>query len=202
MGRVTIDLTKYRNTFGDHVSPGRYRVVVDDVSSDKPSKAGNPMINVWFRIVGGEFDGATIADRLVLTEKALFRVVAFLQALGVATPRKRLSFNTDSWKGKALEVDVRDGEPYNGSVRSEVAGYLRVSMDQASSSAGDGLDEFLAPSDGDTIDVTSDETESAVPPDFAQSTGEDEVLQAFTDAAVHSVSSDVQEDIDLDSIQL
>ena len=122
---VTIDLTNYKDRVGGRVQPGRYRVVVDDVEQDT-AKSGNTMINLWLRIVDGDFAGSTIIDRLVLTENSLFRVVGFMQALGMPTPKKRLQINIQSFVGKQLDVDVDDGEPYNGRVKSEVRGYLRA----------------------------------------------------------------------------
>lgn len=124
---LNVNLTDYKERFGQTVPPGRYTVVVDDLEQTT-SKAGNPMVNLWFRIVEGPHDGATIVDRVTVTEKALFRVVAFMQAIGQPTPRRNLQINLNTWLGKRLQVDVEDGEPYNGRVRSEVRGYLRIGV--------------------------------------------------------------------------
>lgn len=122
---LIVDLTNYKDRVGSRVMPGRYTVVVEDVESDT-ARSGNPMVNLWLRIQGGEFDGATIVDRLVLTEKSLFRVVGFMQAIGLPTPRKRMKINVRHFAGKVLDIDVEDGEPYNGRVKSEVRGYMRA----------------------------------------------------------------------------
>jgi len=115
---LTIDLTNYKDRRGSRVEPGKYVVVVEDVESNK-SNAGNPYLTMWLRVASeGEHKGDTILDRLVLTEKSLWRVVAFLQAVNVPTPRKRLSIPYRSIIGKRLTVDVEDGDPYNGTVRS------------------------------------------------------------------------------------
>lgn len=122
---ITIDLSNYKDKVGSRVPEGRYRVRVADAEQDR-SNAGNDMINLWLDIVGGDEDGQTIVDRLVLTEKSLFRVVGFMQALGLQTPKKRLSVNIQQWIGRVLDIDVEDGDPYNGRVKSEVRGYSRV----------------------------------------------------------------------------
>lgn len=122
---VVIDLSNYKDRVGSRVAPGRYRVRVEDVEAAK-SNNGNPMINIWFNIVGGDNDGQTIVDRLTITEKSLFRVVGFMQAIGLPTPKKRLQVNPRQFVGKTLDIDVEDGEPYNGRVKSEVRGYVRV----------------------------------------------------------------------------
>jgi hypothetical protein len=125
MTSVEVELSNYRDRVGQRVAPGRYRVRVDDTELDK-SSAGNQMINLWLRVVGGEFNDAIIVDRLVLTEKSLFRVVGFLQAIGIPTPKKKIRLDLRAFLNKELEVDVEDGDPYNGRVKSEVRGYFKV----------------------------------------------------------------------------
>lgn len=160
---VVVDLTGYKDKMGQRVPEGRYKVVVEDTETDQ-SNAGNPMINVWLRVVGGEYADAVIVDRLVMTEKSLFRVVGFMQAIGLPTPRKRLQVNHATWRGKALYIDVEDGEPYNKKIRSEVRGYERVRQAPAAAAAVadadtaglnelaglSGLDEFR-PKEGDDL---------------------------------------------------
>lgn len=168
-----IDLTKFKDRVGNRVNPGRYRVVVEDAEQDT-AKSGNTMINLWLKVVGGEFDGAVIVDRLVLTENSLFRVVGFMQAIGMPTPKKRLQVNLQTqFVGRALDVDVEDGEPYNGRVKSEVRGYLRITK-------GEG-----APAD--LVEEPTDKTEAA-----------EEVLGSI--ASTESVVID--ETVDLESIDL
>lgn len=156
MSEVVVDLSNYRDKTGARIKPGRYRVQVEDAAVDK-SSTGNTMINLWFRVVGGDFNGSTLVDRLVLTEKSMFRLVGFMQALGMPTPRKRLKLNIRSFLGKTLEVDVDDGEPYRGTVRSEVRGYIRVAKTEDTSDIDDlddGLDE-----DEDIEDVSDEPTD-------------------------------------------
>lgn len=149
---LVVDLSNYKDRVGSRVAPGRYRVQVEDVEATK-SQAGNPMVNLWFRVIGGEFDGQTVVDRLTLSDKALFRVVGFMQSIGLPTPKKRLKLNIRSWVGKVLDIDVEDGEPYNGRVRSEVRAYMRTAG--GSSTAGADLeDEFTEPeTDGSATDL-------------------------------------------------
>lgn len=124
MSEFILDLTQYKDRMGANVPEGRYLVVVEDAEMDK-SKAGNPMINLWFRILDGEQKDLVLTDRLVMTEKSLFRIVGFMQSIGLPTPNKRLKLNLKQFLNKTLMVDVADGEPYNGRVRSEVKGYIR-----------------------------------------------------------------------------
>jgi hypothetical protein len=149
---IIIDLSNYKDRVGSRVAPGRYRVQVEDAEQDK-SAAGNPMINLWLRVSdGGEFDGQTIVDRLVLTEKSLFRVVGFMQAIGLPTPKKRFKINVRQFIGKVLEVDIEDGDPYNGRVKSEVRGYLRVAKSEQAEP--DDLEDLEGLADGAAAEST------------------------------------------------
>jgi Protein of unknown function (DUF669) len=162
---VTIDLTNYKDRVGQQIKPGRYRVIVDDAELDT-SKQGNQMINLWLRVADGPFASAVIIDRLVNTDKSLFRIVAFMQAIGMPTPKKRLRFNVRSFVGKTLEVDVEDGEPYNGRVKSEVRGYMRVEgADAAADDLEDGwVDGSALFPDAPAPAVITDIEQSAVAP--------------------------------------
>ena len=133
MSEFILDLTNYRDTQGARVEPGDYEVVVEHAELGK-SKAGNQMVTLSYRIIGTEFDGLTLVDRLTLSDKALFRVVGFMQAIGMPTPKKKFKLNTARFLNKRLAVTVDDGDPYNGSVKSEVRGYMRAS----SAAAGGG----------------------------------------------------------------
>lgn len=174
-----LDLSNYKDRVGARVEPGRYRVVVDDCEMDK-SKAGNPMVNVWLRIVGGEFDGATLTDRLTITEKALFRVVGFMQAIGLPTPKKRLQVNLQQFMGKTLDVDVEDGDPYNGRIKSEVRGYIKVTGGAAAAETTDLDDVAVAAGDPDAVVASAETVEThAAAPDASESAPEEVDLETL-----------------------
>lgn len=127
--KFVFDLTNFKDRRGGRVPEGTYKVAVDDVEVTKIKQGeneGKPMINLYLRVVGGEFDGVTIMDRLPQTEKALFRTANFLQAIGMKTPRKRIQLDLNSLVGKYLEITAVDGTPYQGEIRSDVRSYARV----------------------------------------------------------------------------
>lgn len=199
---LIIDLTNYKDRVGNRVMPDRYRVVVEDAESDT-AKSGNPMVNLWLRIQGGDFDGATIVDRLVLTEKSMFRVVGFMQAIGLPTPRKRLKLNVRQFIGKVLDIDVEDGEPFNGRIKSEVRGYMRAEGvggggadlgdlgDEEPTSTADDLPEDISGPDPDSFETTAEEPRSK------QSQGTDARPEPET-------ASDprLEEDVDLEDLEV
>jgi Protein of unknown function (DUF669) len=125
MSDFELDLTGYRDKVGQRVPPGRYRVTVEDAELDTAS-SGNQMVNLWLRVMTGQQSSSVIVDRLVLTPKSLFRIVGFMAAIGLPTPRRKMRLNTRLFVGRVLDIDVEDGEPYMGRVKSEVRGYLAV----------------------------------------------------------------------------
>lgn len=146
---LVVDLTNYKDRVGSRILPGKYRVQVEDAELTE-SSAKNPMINIWFRVIGTEFDGATIMDRLTITDKALFRVVGFMQGIGLPTPKKRLKLNVRTFVGKVLDIEVDDGEPYNGRIRSEVRAYYKVAQ-----TGGEDLDTLDDDDDNDGEEITA-----------------------------------------------
>lgn len=141
--KTVIDLSNYKDSGNVRIPEGRYRAIVDDVDLDK-SRAGNTMIKVWMRVLGGEHDGAIILDRLTLTDKAMFRVVGFMQGIGIKTPKKKLQINLGTFLNRQVDIEVVDGEPYNGRIRSEIAQYIRVAQPKAEESSEDDLDALEA----------------------------------------------------------
>ena len=125
MAGIVIDLSNYRDRTSARVPEGEYLVNVEDLEMGQ-TKKGDPMLTVYLKIVGGDQDGLNLVDRLTLTERAMFRVVGFLQGLGIKTPKKKIQVDPARILGKKVKVEVQDGEPYNGQVRSEIRSYMRV----------------------------------------------------------------------------
>ena len=134
---IIIDLSNYKDTSSARVPEGRYRVVVDDVETDTAAKTGNTVIKVWLRILGGTQDGEVIIDRLTITPKAMFRVVGFMQGIGIPTPKKRLALDLRSFLHRQVDVDVEDDEPYNGRIKSRIARYIRIAQPKAEAAAAE-----------------------------------------------------------------
>lgn len=183
--KLTIDLTNFKDRVGSRVAEGTYRVIVEDVEQTE-SKSGNTMINLFFRVQGGDFDGANIIDRLVLTEKSLFRVVGFMQAIGLPTPKKRLQISLNQFVNKQLDIQVEDGEPYNGRVKSEVRGYSKIKKS-----------EQPVEKDLSDLEDTPDETVEAEPESAPDTTAPEAAEEQATPAPQNDESS---EDVDLDDL--
>ena len=150
---IIIDLSNYKDTSSARVPEGRYRVVVDDVETDTAAKTGNTVIKVWLRILGGAQDGEVIIDRLTITPKAMFRVVGFMQGIGIPTPKKRLALDLRSFLHRQVDVDVEDDEPYNGRIKSRITRYIRIA-EPVKPKAADG--SKTEPADAETANADAD----------------------------------------------
>lgn len=190
---IVIDLSNYKDGGNVRIPEGRYRAIVDDVDLDK-SRAGNTMIKVWMRVLGGEHDGAIILDRLTLTDKAMFRVVGFMQGIGIKTPKKKLQINLKTFLKRQADIEVVDGEPYNGRIRSEIAQYIRIAQPKAEEAPEDDLDALEA--------ATEDEAPAAKPDkvSHAEEVSEDSDENPW-DAGEDSDSVDV-DDLSIDDLDL
>jgi hypothetical protein len=209
-----IDLTDYKDRVGGRAEPGVYTAVIEDVEMDVTSKpdpkTGKPsqMLNVWIRIQdpNGEADGVTIIDRLVQRSNTMFRTVNMLQALGVPTPRKRFKLDFAKLVGKRLQIDVADGQPYQGRVKSEVRGYMKLSVNGASKPKAEQAD--LSDIDPDAAGEFAAETTQNPSPEAQAARQEPEDVPFDTSAAEpvaepeEATEVDGPEEIDLDTIDL
>jgi hypothetical protein len=212
---LVLDLTNYKDTVGGYVSPGRYAVVIEDAELGESSNKKTPQLTVWLRVVGGEYDGTTLVDNLYLTDKSTFRVVGFLQALNIATPRQRLTFKVRTFINRRAYVVVED-DVYNGKTRARVSAYERLTTGEGSgapapASGGDldALDEFAGAS-GSATDLPDAEPEAlpekAAPAAPAQTVVNPEPTQLPAPTQVPSSAPAVAEDdddsMDLDDLEM
>lgn len=186
-----LDLTNYRDRNGARVPEGNYLVQVEEVEVGKSPNKGTRQWTVYLRIIGGDQDGQMLVDRLYITENALFRVVGFLNGIGVKTSNKKMRISPAKLAGRKARVDVADGEPYNGTVRSEVKSYQRFVS--AKSEASDDIDELEDQLDGG--DAFEDEAE-----DVAEQAPKKKAKPAPEE--IEDDTNDDGDDIDLDDIDV
>lgn len=199
--KTVIDLSNYKDSGNVRIPEGRYRAIVDDVDLDK-SRAGNTMIKVWMRVLGGEHDGAIILDRLTLTDKAMFRVVGFMQGIGIKTPKKKLQINLGTFLNRQVDIEVVDGEPYNGRIRSEIAQYIRVAQPKAEESSEGDLDALEAAAEDEAPAKPSSDAKKAEAAAIVQDVDtEDMEPENPWDAGEDSDSVDV-DDLSIDDLDL
>lgn len=193
---IIIDLSNYKDTSSARVPEGRYRVVVDDVETDTAAKTGNTMIKVWLRILGGTQDGEVIIDRLTITPKAMFRVVGFMQGIGIPTPKKRLAINLRSFLHRQVDVDVEDDEPYNGRIKSRIARYIRIAQPKAEEAAEDDLEAAAEKPAKPSSDAKKAEAAAIV------QDADTEDMEPAAESAAGTPGEYDSEDVDIDNLSI
>ena len=193
---IIIDLSNYKDTSSARVPEGRYRVVVDDVETDTAAKTGNTVIKVWLRILGGTQAGEVIIDRLTITPKAMFRVVGFMQGIGIPTPKKRLALDLRSFLHRQVDVDVEDDEPYNGRIKSRIARYIRIAQPKAEEAAEDGLEAAAEKPAKPSSDAKKAEAAAIV------QDADTEDMEPAAESAAGTPGEFDSEDVDIDNLSI
>lgn len=116
---VELDFTDVKD-FGNparNVDKGNYLLKVQSIEK-QTSKAGNPMWVVTAEFVEGAHQGETLREYLALTEKALFKVKSWLDAVhGQTLPKKKIKLpNTTpelqkKFGGRVYGAHIDDGDP-------------------------------------------------------------------------------------------
>lgn len=75
----TVNFENYKDRSGSRVPEGEYLVRVTDAEL-VTTKSGDPMVNLFYEIVGGKHAGQPLIDRLVIMDKTLWRGVGMLTA--------------------------------------------------------------------------------------------------------------------------
>lgn len=135
-------------------SEGRHTVKVADIEQ-KTSSGGDDMLQFAFEVIKGADKGSRVFDNFVLTDKALWKFKACLQALGMKADGK-IVIDLDKILGKVCDIEVFH-EEYNGQLRAKISDYYKV----AAKAADDDEDEA---DDEDLEDEEDEEEEEEVKP--------------------------------------
>lgn len=121
-GRViSVDGSKMAGGGGSaRVPEDDYRAKIAEIKQTE-SSAGDPMLVLTYQIVDGKYKGKKIIDRIVLTEKVLWKLRQVLEAMGKTVPSKLFKLNIDGLIGPEVAITVVDGEPYKGRIKSEIS---------------------------------------------------------------------------------
>lgn len=122
-----VDLTGYKERQSARLEPGKYLVRITDAETGE-TKNHDPKVTLFYTVVGTSFNGQPLVDTLTLTDKALFRVVKVMRAVGLPVEKKKVVIPFKQLLGRTLCVTVADGDEYNGVVKSEVRDYAPAAM--------------------------------------------------------------------------
>lgn len=119
---------------------------------EKTSQGGDDMLQFKFEITKGEDKGSAVFESFVLTDKALWKFKAFLQAIGMKADGK-LKIDLDKLIGKVCDIEVF-WEEYNGQTRAKISDYYKAGK------GGKAEDEDLDDEDEDDTDDEEEEEEA------------------------------------------
>lgn len=122
---------------------------------EKTTQGGDDMLQFKFEITKGEDKDSAVFESFVLTDKALWKFKAFLQAIGMKADGK-LKIDLDKLIGKVCDIEVF-WEEYNGQTRAKISDYYKVGK------GGKVEDEDLDDEDEDDTDDEEDEDEEPAP---------------------------------------
>lgn len=119
---------------------------------EKTSQGGDDMLQFAFEIIKGEDKGCKVFESFVLTDKALWKLKSFLQAIGMKAEGK-LKIDLDKLIGKVCDIEVFWDE-YNGQTRAKISDYYKAGK------GGKVEDEDLDDEDEDDTDDEEEEEEA------------------------------------------
>lgn len=108
-------------------SEGEHLAKVKKVEMGTVQGSGDDCIKAVFEVLKGADKGCQVFETFSLSEKALWKLKSFLQAIGIKADGK-LTLDLDKLEGKICVIDVIY-EEYNGQKRTKISSYLKESAE-------------------------------------------------------------------------
>ena len=108
-------------------SEGEHLAKVKKVEMGTVQGSGDDCIKAVFEVLKGADKGCRVFETFSLSEKALWKLKSFLQAIGIKADGK-LTLDLDKLEGKVCVIDVVH-EEYNGQKRAKISSYLKESAE-------------------------------------------------------------------------
>ena len=109
-------------------SEGEHLAKVKKVEMGTVQGSGDDCIKAVFEVLKGNDKGCQVFETFSLSEKALWKLKSFLQAIGIKADGK-LTLDLDKLENKVCIIDVIH-EEYNGQKRAKISSYLKDSGDE------------------------------------------------------------------------
>lgn len=133
---------------------GEWLVQLKKAEMGEVQGSGDDCIKAQFEVIKGSAKGNTVFETFSLTEKALWKLKSFLDAVGMKSTGK-LTLDLDKMEGKVCIIDVIHDE-YNGQKRAKISAYIKPGEDE------DDEDDDI--DDDEDIDDEDDEDEEEEAP--------------------------------------
>ena len=129
---------------------GEWLAQLKKVEMGEVQGSGDDCLKAQFEVIKGSAKGNTVFETFSLTEKALWKLKSFLDAVGMKSSGK-LTLDLDKMEGKVCIIDVIHDE-WNGQKRAKIASYIKP-----------GEDEYDEDEDDEDIEDEEDEEEDEAP---------------------------------------
>lgn len=129
---------------------GEWLAKLTKIEMGEVQGSGDDCLKARFEVIKGSAKGNTVFETFALSEKALWKLKSFLDAIGVKSTGK-FTLDLDKLEGKICIIDVIHDE-YNGTKRAKISAYIKP---------GDDSDDD---DDEDEVDDEDDDDDEEEPP--------------------------------------
>lgn len=124
--RVKLDMTGVESY--TRCPEGEWLAKLSSIEEGTVQGSGDDCLKARFEVIKGSAKGCAVFETFSLTEKALWKLKGFLEAIGMKANGK-LSLDLDKLEGKVCVIDVIHDE-YNGQKRAKIASYIKPEDDE------------------------------------------------------------------------
>ena len=123
--RVNLDMTGVESY--TRCPEGEWLAKVSKIEEGTVQGSGDDCLKARFEVIKGSAKGCNVFETFSLTEKALWKLKSFLEAIGMRANGK-ISLDLDKLEGKVCVIDVIHDE-YNGTKRAKISSYIKPEED-------------------------------------------------------------------------
>lgn len=118
---------------------GEWLAKLTKIEMGEVQGSGDDCLKARFEVIKGSAKGNNVFETFSLTEKALWKLKSFLEAIGVKATGK-ISLDLDKLEGKICIIDVIHDE-YNGTKRAKISAYIKPGDDSDDDDDEDEVDD-------------------------------------------------------------
>lgn len=118
---------------------GEWLAKLTKIEMGEVQGSGDDCLKARFEVIKGSAKGNTVFETFALSEKALWKLKSFLEAIGVKATGK-ISLDLDKLEGKICIIDVVHDE-YNGTKRAKISAYIKPGDDSDDDDEEDEVDD-------------------------------------------------------------
>ena len=119
--KIKIDMTGVESF--TRCPEGEWLAKLKKIEMGEVQGSGDDALKAVFEVIKGDAKGSQVFETFSLTEKALWKLKSFLDAIGIKSDG-RLSLDLDKLEGKVCIIDVIHDE-YNGTKRAKISAYIK-----------------------------------------------------------------------------